>query len=260
MQYRNEFVISKDYYGEQGWSHVTMKNTYIISYDSNLKIGINDDNSVILLGWCWSIDDELNPYKYVAKAQSSDKTEILDKEKKWVGRYVLVVGDTIFTDACGIYSVFLGDAMISSSLALIGESEHHKHIDPKLRSGMNFIPGKYTSFEGVYRLLPSQSFDIMSWKSVERGILRVDAVSSSDRDKLDLFSEGLLNSLKNMEKFVDNNRLGRLALPLTGGWILGRFFLHVLKNMFPLKHILTSTLLLKKETWLFRKNCVTSVI
>ena len=209
-----QFVLAKEAIVADGWMNEKLSSGHILSWEKHLKVLISEDRNVCLLGHSWSVVEEGFD---VRKVLTMSREEILNEEKNWSGRYLLIIGKEIYLDAAGLLGVFYDEDIISSSLALIFRIKGRKVVYPKIKHGisLDFVPGEYTECEGVKRLLPSQVLNYTTCTTASRELLPDrDFPQLSDDERTQLFSKYLEIGLRNLQReFPDC----KLWLALTGG-------------------------------------------
>ncbi len=125
-------------------------------------------------------------------------TDERDDPASWAGRWVLITGDDLRPDACGMLGVFHSAGWASSSPALL----EGKREPPLSREAgaMNWYPPPRSGKVGVARLLPSQVLDLRTGRVVHQPLLTTPSGPPEDR---------LITALGRLS--------GPLWLPLTGG-------------------------------------------
>lgn len=168
---QRQFILSREKTEQkENWTTVKLASGYYLSWQNNLRVAISRGKDVCLLGHVWTVDSQKPEPRQMIEC---GRDEILEAEKGWSGRYLLIIGDEIFLDASGLLGVFYTDGFASSSLKLMFE---HKKLDvvyPKIKHSisLNFIPGEYTECPGVKRLLPTQILQYTTGKTSTRALL-----------------------------------------------------------------------------------------
>jgi len=194
------------------WEHLSLDNGFSIHYQPDLNI-IYRSNSIALLGHAWQTD----PLRESPKAQLAElnqKQEITHQdvyeiEKTWCGRYLLIVQDWVYLDACGLINIFYSNDTISSSLNVLCSVEGRKVVLPPIehRKSPDFVPGMRTTYPDVHRLMPSQILSITNkhWKL--RPLL-VDEIPNynSDEESITRLSRYFIHSVQNLaQEFKDRD-------------------------------------------------------
>jgi hypothetical protein len=214
-----QFVISKQPYNKPNWEQIDLLGGYILSYHKALNIVCNNSCNIILLGDAWqALPDKQDPSEQIAACKAVNLSSIIEMEKSWCGRYLLIAGSQIFMDTCGLLGVVYSSDIVSSSLKILCELSSVKITKPKIKRGImpDFVPGfSGFGYTGIKRLLPSQIYDYINCQTQVRallpdGILPMQSQEQRTQEFVDLFA----NSLKNMQKHFDNKPLW---VALTGG-------------------------------------------
>lgn len=81
--------------------------------------------------------------------------DVINIEKNWCGRYILIIDNNIYTDATAMLQIFYDDMCVTSSISVLCKVENRDLKYPKLIYGIgpDFIPGKITAYSDVFRLL-----------------------------------------------------------------------------------------------------------
>lgn len=141
--------------------------------------------------------------------------EVIDIEKNWCGRYVLIIDECIYTDAVGLLQVFYSKKYVTSSISVLCKIDHRNIKKTKLIYGLapDFIPGNITAYSDVYRLLPSEIYNFCSKKIIMRKLLP-DGIPEYSEEHLKRFVDAFSSSLNNMKKHFCGSDVW---LALTGG-------------------------------------------
>lgn len=207
-----QFVLSKKPFVCDGWKSETLSNGYVLSWHEGLKVEINKENNVCLLGHAWSVTSD---NQIITLRGGTDS--LLEAEKGWSGRYLLIIGNKIYLDANGLLGVFYDKDTVSSSMNIMFRLRGQKMRYPKIKHGipLDFIPGEYTELEGVKRLLPSQVLDYTTATTTSRELLPdkdFPDLTIDERNKL--LDKYLATSMRNMQKEFSGCQMW---LALTGG-------------------------------------------
>lgn len=216
---RSQFIIAKTkYIWNQRVRSQEMHQGFVLSYDKDIDVFHNAQKDVFLIGDAWqTIENELSPEQLIQQWSSATSSEdVFAAEYSWCGRYILIVGDRLFTDACGLLGVYYSKGLISSSLSLIVK---YRGIHPKRAIiadyiGMDWQPAPETIYPDVWRLLPSQVLDFENCSTTARELIPSRFSERKDVDKLiSTFIHHSDTSLRNMRKRL----AGKIYLTLTGG-------------------------------------------
>jgi hypothetical protein len=156
----------------------------------------------------------------LSRLRDDDPSEI---HRHWAGRWALVGAGRLHLDACATLSGFYrraGDATwASSSPALINELpglDPAREIAPPLLGigkGMDWYPPPASRFEGVFRLLPSQTLDLVSGEVARRALPAPLDPPPSYEEAIDRAAEILMTAVTAYAAGV-----GDLWVPLTAGY------------------------------------------
>lgn len=159
----------------------------------------------------------------------------VDMEKTWCGRYLLIAGDILLTDMCATLPVFYGKGYVSNSLYAISQLVHYPYRDPGTSWGIDFIPGRRTQYDDIFRLLPEQYLDYVSQTTHTRPLLPDGVMGfSSEEERAEAFIEAFSRALKEMRREFDGCRI---VLPLTGGVDSRTIFSFLVRNEIPFSAI-----------------------
>lgn len=120
-------------------------------------------------------------------------------------------------DMVGSLGVFYSETSVSSSLNVLCEFERRKVIYPKILHGImpDFIPGADTEYVDIKRLLPSQIYDYINNRLINRPILPDGVITTvTEQKRTELLVDYFMTSLKNMESHFKGKSIW---LALTGG-------------------------------------------
>lgn len=215
-----QFIISKKRYTAEGFKNITLRSGFVLSYQDKLKVTVNKDCSVALLGYAWHVlEYAKQPHEFIKQCTDCGNVEeiILKQEEYWCGRYILIIGTKVYLDACGMLGLFYADSAVSSSFPIICRFLGRQIVQPDIIHGfgMDFVPGPLTPVLGINRLLPSQIYDVGDNTISERQLLNeyTDLNKLSTNELIDKIVDTFSTSLCNMRKEV----AGNFYLALTGG-------------------------------------------
>lgn len=219
MLHDRQFIISHSQRCRQGWQSVVLANGLYLSHCPKLSVACNKTRSVLLLGDAWQVlPDEPSPADIVGSMDTNlSMEEVFRLEQSWCGRYILIYGNQLLLDNCGMLGVFYTEKTISSSISLLCETEGRPVVLPPIRFGQspNFIPGPLTTYEGVLRLLPSQILNIANRQVAFRPLMPFGVTKyESERHRIDAFISMYTTSLRNMQARFPGRQIW---LALTGG-------------------------------------------
>lgn len=214
-----QFVLSKNEYKSNNWTSVKMASGYYLSYEKHLNVIVNDAKTTALLGYAWQVDpSRISPEKIVKQSLGEDIQEIIQIEKTWCGRYVLISGEHVFLDATGLLGVFYDQNQVCSSLNVLCGIKGLKIQYPVIYHTVfpDFLPGTFTTYSDVKRLLPCQIYNYVTGEVTIRPLLP-DGIAAyeNDRYRIDAFIDYYTTALKNMAELFSGKELW---LALTGGY------------------------------------------
>lgn len=216
-----QFIIANTIFKKEDWIYMTLSCGKILSYHKELNICHNADNSVILLGHAWSvlpIEEQAPPSSFVENMNRTlTEEEIIQEEKTWCGRYVLIANDNIYLDTIGLLGIYYHQNAISSSINVLCQHLAIPVVFPDLKQGDQppFLPGMMTGYKDILRLLPSQVLNIKSSIYHIRKLLPDETIKrDSLEEQVEKFSTTFSCSLNNMYQHLNNDNI---MLALTGG-------------------------------------------
>ena len=163
-----QFIIANTIFKKEDWIYMTLSCGKILSYHKELNICHNADNSVILLGHAWSvlpIEEQVPPSSFVENMNRTlTEEEIIQEEKTWCGRYVLITNDNIYLDTIGLLGIYYHPNAISSSINVLCQYLAIPVVFPDLKQGDQppFLPGMMTGYKDILRLF---SFNYSWWRN-----------------------------------------------------------------------------------------------
>lgn len=165
--HRRQFVIGPaPVLVDEGWTSVAIGEGFHLSHQQTLPVAAlrdRDGGAWYLLGIAVQTDPtRAAPPEEIATARS-DEVDALPFT--WSGRWVLVGGGGLRTDAGGLFGCFYahspsdGKLLVSSSAALLRDRLGGGDPSPPLRyhTGMEWYPPPASRFANIRRLLPSQT-------------------------------------------------------------------------------------------------------
>lgn len=221
-----QFLLAKKPYINEGWNNIKLLSGYILSWHYKLPVVFNKNKSIVLLGWAYeSKDTEIQPAEQINELSNEkistqcciDKERIINMEKTWCGRYIVIAYDSIYLDATGLLNVFYGYGMVSSSLNILREVNGLELRLPTIFHGIspNYIPGTYTEYEDIRRLLPSQILNYLSYSITIRPLLPDGIIyGMADDERIFTFIDRLSISFGNLCKQFKDDEIWFAA---TGG-------------------------------------------
>lgn len=223
MIHGGQFAIMKAPVELPGYRHITLDGGWILSYHEKLRVYQSADQSTLLLGIAWQVEPaRKSPEQEIeqlcaAYSAGAPREAILAMEETWSGRYVLISHGTVYTDTCSLLSVFYSEQGVSSDCTLLalaaGQAEKIYTPCPGV---MNWMPGPLTHYDGVYKLLASQTYEYTIGRVEARPLLAQGYQSIPDeKQRLEKITAYLTHSLHNMSQAVPGKKL---LLALTGGY------------------------------------------
>lgn len=209
------YIITDKKYGE-GFIHYYFNEKLWISAGKNVRVHFNSSNNIALIGIAWSVLDGETPYEQIDSiAIDCDKDVVIDKISFWCGKFTLLIGNTIYTDAFCMQGCFYSQYAVSNHFGLLSRYLDLQIKYPKNVYGamcIDFFPGPDTTAMEIKRLMSSQIFTF--GKGVEQRRLLTDHENEdSNIDIEKRFIHAFTNSLKNMRKALE----GEFYVALTGG-------------------------------------------
>ena len=216
-----QFIITDNGYDQDNWCTITLSCGKKLSYHQDLAICHNQDYSIVLLGHAWSVlpaEEQLSPQEFVMQSNSQiTEEEIIQEEKTWCGRYLLIANDYIYLDAIGLLGVYYHKEAISCSVNVLCQHLNIPIIFPDIKQGdiPPFLPGTMTGYENIIRLMPSQILNINTLMCHTRKLLPDAKIAENSLEQqIKAFSKTFVCSLNNMYDYLDNKNI---MIALTGG-------------------------------------------
>ena len=207
---------------DSSWVSVAIGDGSYLSYSRALPVAVARDRDGCvwyLLGLVVETDPtKPRPPEQIATASTG---EVDTLHSTWCGRWALVGGGALRTDASGLLGCFYGrdrdgKLLVSSSAALL-HAQLGGSPSPPLRHGvgMDWYPPPASRFSGVRRLLPSQTLVLgdQDWPVRPRPLMAHRRVEQPYEETLVDLETSLRTALRNLAS------IGRpLWLALTGGY------------------------------------------
>ncbi len=223
MNYQKHFAVLKSKLELPEFDSLLLPDGWVLNYHRNLKVRASADRRIILLGIAWQfLPERRSPIEEIEAlcVRFEDKIpqeEILRMEETWCGRYVLLCQGTVFTDACGLLTVYYADKGISSDCTLLAEEMGMKRVNytmPPHRI-MNWMPGPLTQYKGVFHLLPSQICHYASCELESRQLLAKSYPGISDQEeRINRIIECFDAAFNNLQAELPDTKL---LVAITGG-------------------------------------------
>ena len=220
MIHSGQFAILKEKVELPGFCHLDLKNGWILSYHPKIPLFYEKQKDILLLGYAWQVlPDRNDPTEEINRLPVEyGREDILRMEESWCGRYVLICKGIVFTDTCSLLGVYYSRKGISSDCSILADffGLEHKLYTPENGIVMNWMPGPLTHYEDIFKLLPSQLFDIETGNVYSRQLLAASCpVILDEKERIHAFISLFDNSLRNMQKMIPNKKL---LIALTGGY------------------------------------------
>lgn len=222
MIHGGQFAILKNTVELPGYRHIPLADGWILNHHEKLPVHRSQDGSILLLGIAWQADPaRQDPTQEIerlcASSRRDDPKALMAMEETWCGRYVLIHHARIYTDTCSLLSVFYSALGVSSDCTLLARAagQEEKLYTPH-PGVMNWMPGPLTHYEGVFKLLASQTYQYTTGQLASRPLLAQCYQSIPDeQEKLAAITDCFTNSLRNMARALDGRKL---LIALTGGY------------------------------------------
>lgn len=220
MTHTKQFIIMDAPFEKEGFLHIVLDCGKVLSYQRELHIqtGYTMENKVqfCLLGWAFQADkDRSDPVEEVRNlSEKQSLEELLDT---WSGRWLLIYGQQIYMDACGLLGCFYTETgIVSSSLGCLDDALGRRYRNPRLSHGfgLDYYPGMDTVYADTRRLLPSQTYDFIQKKCGKRSLTSRHFQLQNDEQRIDAIIQCFETILHNLERTYP----GKIMLPLTGGY------------------------------------------
>ena len=215
MVHGKQFAILPQPIALEGYLNRPLSDGMILSYHRDLPVTVSPDTETILLGHAWNAyADGEDPASAVARLR--DEKELLEAECAWCGRYVVVFHGIVYTDVTASMPVFYADEGVTGDIRFLADLDSHPRNGLELADKVKWFPGPTTAFEGIRRLLPSQSYDYRKKKTAFRNPLssRVPDGKTYEELRASIF-RALVSSTINMHRHFKDQRL---IVALTGGY------------------------------------------
>lgn len=224
--HRRQFLIGKessDFPDE--WPRCALDDHYVLAYDPALPVkSVEDRNGRrwCLLGVVAQNDPNKNaPEEEIASAEEMVMERIC---RTWAGRWILVGGGAVYTDASALLGCFYakdsktGGVLISSSPALllervgpVGEENAYPDLSPD--SMLGWYPPPHSKYPMIRRLLPSQKLTFTTGEITARPLVDDTLTECSEGEALNRLERDLITAVRNAS--VSRKRVW---LPLTAGY------------------------------------------
>lgn len=214
-----QFFISNRYHSFRDWTVLTLNTGYSLVYQPKLHVVHNDDSSAVLLGHAWQVVDNLpSPNEIIEHLESNlTAAQVMEIEKTWCGRYIIIYNGTVLTDTCSMLGVYYAEDMVTSSMHVLCQLRGVAPQWPDIRLGLspNFMPGPLTGYEGVSKLLPSQLLHYPTQSVTTRPLLPdLSMEHLGEEERIEAFCQAFVTSLQNMRVQFPAHKI---MVALTGG-------------------------------------------
>ena len=221
MTHPGQFLILKKTLSLPGWQTLSLSDGWVLNYHEKLKVFSLPRHGLLLLGLAWQVlPGKASPEQALTALSESTDGPITDEalmelEESWCGRYVLISGGHVFTDACALLPVFHAPAGLASDLTLLAEASGlgAKVYEPG--RVMNWMPGPMTPYAEITRVMPDQIYCLDTGETLARPLVSASRPKVSDEERVRLFADLFANSLRNMRDKLSDRKL---LLALTGGY------------------------------------------
>ena len=222
MPYPGQFVILKKPLTLPGFRTLPLSDGWVLSCHEALNVFYLPKHELLLLGLAWqtlpgraSPERELEALSEGCKGPLTDH-QLMELEQSWCGRYVLICGERVFLDACGLMPIFRSAAGISCSLTLLAEAMGLETKIYEPGKVMNWMPGPLTPYPEITRAMPSQICCFKSGETRRRPLLSLFGPNAADgEERVRLFADVFANCLRNMRERLPGHKF---LLALTGGY------------------------------------------
>lgn len=220
MIHAGQFAVLKEKVDLPDYRHLDLRDGWILSYHPKLQVFYDEGKDILLLGLAWQVlPERKEPTEEIRRLPDAyGREDILRMEESWCGRYVLVCRGLVFTDTCAQLDVFYSKDGISSDCAILAAQAGlpAKLYAPEKGIVMNWMPGPLTHYEGIYKLLPSQLYEMATGQTLPRQLLASSCPEiPDDEERIRAFIALFDNSLHNMRKLIPDKKL---LIALTGGY------------------------------------------
>lgn len=223
MIHGGQFAILKKPVELPGYTSIPLQDGWILSYHEKLQVCQSADHTTLLLGIAWQADPaRSDPRQEMEQLcarypDGAPREELLAMEETWCGRYVLIHHATVYTDTCSMLSVFYSEQGVSSDCTLLAQAagQAEQLYTPK-PGVMNWMPGPLTHYDGVYKLLASQTYQYTTGEVASRPLLAQGYQGiADDAQRIETFTALFTNALHNMQRALNGQKL---LVALTGGY------------------------------------------
>lgn len=222
---RKQFILTSFDFSIEGYQKITLSNGMVFNYDGKLSLeyGFSGKTSTEFLIYGIVIQTERTKqplYEELLREEFSSIQECLDTCS---GRFMVLFGDTIYTDACGLLGLFYTEIMnrgfiITDSLNILkryfsisyrGDFQKYYKKDKYM-----FYPGPLSILENVYKLMNTQCLYISTTEirpAIYQPIKKLTGMTN--RELIEEVNERMLTYMQNIGKKFNN-----IYIPLSGGF------------------------------------------
>ena len=222
MVHAGQFAILKNRLQLPGYRHLPLDGGWVLSYHERLKVYHCPEKNILLLGIAWQVlpgrgtpEEEIERLAPGPSGIIADE-QLLAMEESWCGRYALIFDGKVFPDTVALLGIYYAAAGISSDISLLAREMGMEEKRYQCGPPMNWLPGPCTHYEGIYRLLASQTYDYRSGSLSSKPLLSPSAERIEDEQTLiERFTDVFCHSLNNMASMFPGKKM---LLALTGGY------------------------------------------
>ncbi|MDO4960873.1 MAG: hypothetical protein Q4E57_03315 [Eubacteriales bacterium] len=218
MLHGRQFIISRSPFEKEGWDNLELWDGYVLSYHRDLRVYIECEKKVLLLGTAWQVlPGRKAPWEELKAADAAELTKenIYRMEESWCGRYLLIAGDIVYTDACALLNVYYSEYGFSSSCAILREAMGLPKVRFEGEGDLNFMPSPGTQYKEISKLLPSQIYNFKENTVYLRPLYFSHTGEFGDENAVKRqFSDVFANSLRTLIGMFPDHRV---LLSITGG-------------------------------------------
>ena len=223
MTYPRQFVILRQPAALPDFRRMALWDGFTLQYHPSLPVTCLPEKQLLLLGVAWqAMPGRKSPREEMEALRPGPNGEysqdvIGRMEETWCGRYVLIAGSRVFTDATAKMAVYYASGGISGNLSLLASvmGLEERVYTPQSVS-LNWMPGPRTQYPEIRQCMPSQLYNLRTEEVESRQLLSPVDMNLSGREAL---MEKLLlcfdTSLRNMHSALEG---WKLLAALTGGY------------------------------------------
>ena len=223
MLCKRQFLIRRQKAALPEMAETALWDGYILQSHPDLPVLCIPEKKLLLLGVAWqAFPGRKSPREELEALPLSENgcvsREILERtEETWCGRYVLVSGSYVYTDATGKMAVYYAKDAVSGNLSLLASvlGLKEKIYMPQSVS-LNWMPGPRTQYPEIRQCMPSQVYDFRTGTVLSRQLLSSDESCAGTKEELMAQAVRCFDaSLQNMERALNGYTL---FSALTGGY------------------------------------------